>query len=143
VLGPSWAWSCGSWIYNYLCTQCLSPLMLWVRISISARCTPLCDKVCQCLATGRWFSPGTSVSSTNQTDRHDITDILLIGSLNTITQTKTTYLCSLYPKTYFLTFELQIFTFEWIIKIVVLLFFSGKQISLIFSITIATKSCIT
>jgi len=42
---PSWPWSYGSWIYNYLCNQCLSPLMLWVRISISARCTPLCDKV--------------------------------------------------------------------------------------------------
>jgi hypothetical protein len=30
-LGPSWLWSYGSWIYNYLCNQCLSPLMLWVR----------------------------------------------------------------------------------------------------------------
>jgi hypothetical protein len=34
---PSWLWSYGSWIYNYLCNQCLSPLMLWVRISIRAR----------------------------------------------------------------------------------------------------------
>jgi len=24
---------------NYICNQCLSPLMLWVRISIRARCT--------------------------------------------------------------------------------------------------------
>jgi len=24
--GPSWSWSYGSWIYNYLCNQCLSPL---------------------------------------------------------------------------------------------------------------------
>ena len=30
-LGPPWSWSYGSWIYNYLCSQCLSPLMLWVR----------------------------------------------------------------------------------------------------------------
>jgi len=74
----------GSWIYNYLCKQCLSPLMLWVRISIRARCTTLCDKVCQWLATGRWFSP---VSSTNTTDRHDITEILLKVTLNTIKQT--------------------------------------------------------
>jgi hypothetical protein len=29
--GPSWSWSYGSWIYNYLCNQCLSPLKLWVR----------------------------------------------------------------------------------------------------------------
>ena len=29
---PAWSWSYGSWIYNYLCNQCLSPLTLWVRI---------------------------------------------------------------------------------------------------------------
>ena len=36
--------------------------------------------------TGRWFSPGTSVSSTNKTDHHDtcITEILLKVALNTI-----------------------------------------------------------
>ena len=50
---------------------------LWVRISIRARCTTLCDKVCQWLATGRRFSPGTRVSSTSKTDRHDITETLL------------------------------------------------------------------
>jgi hypothetical protein len=37
----------------------------------------LCDKVCLCLTAGRWFSPGTPVSYTNKTDRHDITEILL------------------------------------------------------------------
>ncbi len=31
--------------------------------------TTLCDKVCQWLAIGLWFSPGTLVSSTNKTDR--------------------------------------------------------------------------
>jgi hypothetical protein len=30
------------------------------------------------------FFPGTSVSSTNKTDRHDITEILLKDALNTI-----------------------------------------------------------
>ena len=45
----------------------------------------LCDKVCQWLATGRWFSPGTLVSSINKTNRHDITEILLKVALNTIT----------------------------------------------------------
>ena len=85
--GPSWPWSYGSWIYNYLCNQCLSPLMLWIRISIRAICTTLCYKVCQLLATGRWFSPGPPVSSTNKTDRHDITEILLQMTLNTIKQT--------------------------------------------------------
>jgi hypothetical protein len=33
--------------------------------------TTLCDKVYEWLARGRWFSPGTPVSSTNKTDRHD------------------------------------------------------------------------
>jgi len=89
--GPSWSWSYGSWIYNYLCNQCLSPLMLWVRISMRARCPTLCDKVCQWLATGRWFSPGPPVYSTNKTDRHDITEILLKVALNTIKQTSNQY----------------------------------------------------
>jgi len=31
-------WSYGSWIYNYLCNQCLSPLKLWVRIQLMVRC---------------------------------------------------------------------------------------------------------
>ena len=36
--------------------------------------------------TGRWFSPGTPVSSTNNTDRHDIAEILLKVALDTINQ---------------------------------------------------------
>jgi hypothetical protein len=55
--GWSWSWSYGSWIYNYLCNQCLLPLKLWVRIPFI----------------------GTPVSSTNNTDRHDITEILWSG----------------------------------------------------------------
>jgi hypothetical protein len=61
--------------------------MLWARISTRARCTTLCDKVCQWLATGRWFSPGPPVSPTNKTERHDITEILLKVALSTIKQT--------------------------------------------------------
>jgi len=34
-----WLWSYGSWIYDYLCNQCLSLLKLWVRILLMARCT--------------------------------------------------------------------------------------------------------
>jgi hypothetical protein len=57
---------------QYLCNQCLSPLILWVRISIRARCTALCDKVCDL--------------------RHDIAKILLKVAFNTIKQTnKKTY----------------------------------------------------
>jgi len=35
--GPSWLY--GSWIYNHLGNQYLSPLKLWVRILLMARCT--------------------------------------------------------------------------------------------------------
>jgi hypothetical protein len=48
--------------------------------------TTLCYIVCQWLATGRCFSPGTPVCSTNKSDLHDITDILLKVELNTIYQ---------------------------------------------------------
>jgi hypothetical protein len=84
--GLSWPWSYGSWIYNYLCNQCISPLMLWARISIRARCTRSCDKVCQWLTTGRWFSPGRPVSFTSKTDLHDITEQLLKLALSSIKQ---------------------------------------------------------
>jgi hypothetical protein len=59
VIVWSWSWSYGSWIYNYLCNQCLSPLMLVVRIPLRRGVldTILCDKVCQWLATGQMFSP--------------------------------------------------------------------------------------
>jgi hypothetical protein len=46
--------------------------------------TTICDKVCHWLAAGRWFIPGIPVSSTNKTDSHDITEILLKVVLNTI-----------------------------------------------------------
>jgi hypothetical protein len=42
---------------------------------------------CQWLTTGRWFTLGAPVSSTNKSDRHDITEILLKVALNTITLT--------------------------------------------------------
>jgi hypothetical protein len=73
-------------------------LTLWARIPLRRDVldTTLCDKVCQCLATGQWFSPGTQVSSTSKTDRHDITEILLKVALNTITLTLTLELYYLY-----------------------------------------------
>ena len=86
--GPSWPWSHGSWIYNYICNQCLSPLMLWVLISIRVRCRALCEKVCQWLAIGRWFSRCPPVSPINKTDRHDIAEILSKEVLKTIKPAK-------------------------------------------------------
>ena len=41
-----------------------------VRIPLTVLDTTLCDTVCQLLAAGRWFFPGTVVSSTNKTDCH-------------------------------------------------------------------------
>ena len=79
-------WSYVSWIYIYLRNQCLSPLTLWFRIPIKRVVldTTFCDKVLQWLATIRWFSTNTPISSTNKTDRHDITDILLKVAFSTI-----------------------------------------------------------
>ena len=54
----------------------------WVVLS-----TTLYDKICQWLAAGRWFSLGTPVLSTNETERHDITRLLLKVALDTITLT--------------------------------------------------------
>ena len=51
--------------------------MLWVRIRIRERCTTLCEKVHQWLATAWWFSPGPHFSPTNKTDCHDITEIFV------------------------------------------------------------------
>jgi hypothetical protein len=44
------------------------------------------DNVYQLLAHGQWFSPGTPASSTTETGRHDIAEILLKVALNTINQ---------------------------------------------------------
>jgi len=71
---PQWSWSYGSWIYNYLCNQCLSPLKVWVQTPFMARCTRK--------------TQGAPVSSTNKTDRHDISEILLKVALNTTSQAK-------------------------------------------------------
>ena len=81
VQGTLWSWSYCSLIYNYLCNQCISPLKLWVRISLRRGVldTALCDKAC----------PGTPVSSTSKTDRHDINEILLKVELSIITLTLT------------------------------------------------------
>jgi hypothetical protein len=53
------------------------------------RCTRLAaasDKVYQLLAHGRRFSQGTPASSTTETIRHDIAEILLKVALNTKNQ---------------------------------------------------------
>ena len=48
--------------------------------------TTLCDKVCQLVTAGQWFSPGIPVSFINKSERYDITEILLKVRLNTLNQ---------------------------------------------------------
>ena len=76
-----------SWICSYLYKQYLSSLSLWVWIPLRRGVldTTLCDKVCQWLVAGRWFSPGTPVSSTNKIECHNIHEIFLKVASNTIT----------------------------------------------------------
>ena len=56
--GPSWSWWYGSWIFNSLYKQCLSPLTWWVRITLrwGVLNTTLCGKVCQWLNSSVIFS---------------------------------------------------------------------------------------
>ena len=77
------------YLHNNFITKFGLPLTLWVRNPLRRGVldTISCDKVCQWLAAGRWFSPGTPLSSNNKTDRHDITEIMLKVALNTITLT--------------------------------------------------------
>ena len=55
----------------------------WIRARLcelqkmSTRLAAASDKVYQLLAHDRWFSPGTSASSTTKTGGHDIAEILL------------------------------------------------------------------
>ena len=76
--GPCWSWSYGSWIYDYLCYQYLSPLMLWVQIPLRRDVfdTTLCDKL-------KFVNDLLQVG---ETDCHDITEILLKVALSTINQ---------------------------------------------------------
>jgi len=80
---------------DYLTTHTsLSPIRRGVApgfVNCKKGCTRLAaasDKVYQLLVHGRWFSPGTPVSSTTKTGRHDIAEILLKVALNTINQFK-------------------------------------------------------
>jgi hypothetical protein len=66
----------------------------WVRAwlcKLQKECTKhaaASAKVYQLLAHGRWFSPGTPVSATTKTGRHDIAEILLKVALKHQNQKK-------------------------------------------------------
>jgi len=83
ILSSLWFLTGPSWIY-ILPMQSVPITTKVVSLNLPSRGvlnTTLCDKVCQWLATGQW------VSSTNKTDRCDLTEILLKVALNTITLT--------------------------------------------------------
>ena len=72
-----------SWVVGLLNSSCKTITnTTWVRTrlcKLQKGCTRLAtasDKVFQLLAHGRWFSPGTPVSFTTKTGRHDIAEIL-------------------------------------------------------------------
>ena len=86
----SWSWSHGSWIYNYLYNQWLSPKKLCQFESRSWRgvlYTSFCDTVFQWLTAVQLFSPNTLISSSNKTKRLNITEIVLKVAFKTITVT--------------------------------------------------------
>ena len=68
-LGSSW--SCDSWIYNYLCNGLVYSIQHYVI------------KIVNDLWQVSGFYQVTSVASTNKTDCHDITEILLKVLVNT------------------------------------------------------------
>jgi hypothetical protein len=68
-------------IFLYFKLRCEVIREFETRIWQGVLYTILCNKVCRWLATGPWFSP---VSSTNRTDSHDITEILLKVASNTL-----------------------------------------------------------
>ena len=87
LIGTVVSCSYGSWIYNCQWKQCLSPLTLWVRNPIMARCTRYIYVIK--FVSDLWkvigFLRGLRLPPPNTTDSHDITQILLKVTLNTIT----------------------------------------------------------
>jgi hypothetical protein len=68
---------CDRMVVGYTTTYAINAYHHWC-CEFKSRSGRLCDEVCH------WVSPGPPVSSTNKTDCHDITEILLKVVLNTI-----------------------------------------------------------
>ena len=64
---------------SYYRTSIVTNTLVWIVSDVFYIATPR-------YATGRWFSLGPPISSSNKTDHHDITALLLKMSLNTIKQ---------------------------------------------------------
>ena len=92
-LCPSWPWSYGSWIYNYLYATSVYYHWCCEFESQSGRGVQhyVIKFISDLLQVGG-FSPNSPVSSTNKTDHHDLTEILLKVALNITKQTKQSYI---------------------------------------------------
>jgi hypothetical protein len=89
--------TCRKSLTNFITYCCIEYILPWAGfklatlVMIGTDCIGNCKSnyhtICQWLATGCWFSPGTLVSSNNKTKCHKITEILLKVVLYTITLT--------------------------------------------------------
>ena len=81
-------------VVGFICKQCISPLTLWVRISLVASCTRYNIMWSRFSMTCRksMVYPDTPVSSINKTDHNDITAILLKVAVNTTALTNIVYI---------------------------------------------------
>jgi hypothetical protein len=88
-----WRHHIDQWIYKFTTEwgkQRVNIVIFSLTTSVWIYCESifiLCDKDCQWLMTCRLFSTVTPISSTNKTDSHDITEIMLQMALNTIALT--------------------------------------------------------
>jgi hypothetical protein len=108
-----WSWSYCSWIYNYMCNQCLLPLQLWILFPLMLRSTRY-NIMIKLVSDFRqvdgflhqlnwqsrynWNTVNNTITTTpfmvrstrynsmwyNKTDGNDITEIMLKVALNTI-----------------------------------------------------------
>jgi hypothetical protein len=87
------------WKNVFYCSSSFFKLLSSIYISsyVLKKCSTVSVSVLQ-MATCRWFSLGTPVSSINKTDCHDITEILFKVALNTIKQTSKWYIQIMYVK---------------------------------------------
>ena len=113
-----------SWIFKYLCNQCLSPLTLWVLIPLMARCTRH-----TIMLISDWS--GFLFSSVHKSDLHDKTEIVLKGALHTSLSTPKPrqFVCSMYT-----SFSYICFTYSSL-----LLFCSRNNLFLVICLTIQLR----
>ena len=76
ILLYHYIFTCGNTISDNPAAASL-PTFTYMPLRLGVLDIALCNKVCQWLAAGSWFSSGTPVSSSNKSDIHDVTEILL------------------------------------------------------------------